>query len=124
MKLPLVTFVAVLMILAALAMAGPPRLSWSDDLPREVATGAPPKNRTARDVDAFFARADRPNIKALVTAFGQPDGFSPEGYYSGGTLRWLLRDGGELHVVTDGAFAALHWASRFDHNGKNKFLSK
>jgi hypothetical protein len=84
--------IALVTSFTAAALADPPQRSWSHQLPKEVATGARPHNRSAREVDAFFAHAERPTIQALLAAFGQPDGFSPEGYYSGGTLRWLLKD--------------------------------
>jgi hypothetical protein len=121
-------FIVGLPAFATAAIAGPPRLQWSHDLPKEVATGAPPKHRTAPEVDAFFERAlrlsEKPSIRTLIGNFGDPDEFSAEGYCSGGTLRWRLIDDGELRVVTDGAFQAVHWASRFDRKGKNKFLWK
>jgi hypothetical protein len=115
-------------LFADAVVARPPRLSWSRELPKEVATGAAAKHRTAYEVDEFFAHAlrvsEEPTIRTIIARFGDPDAFSPEGYYKGGTLRWLLRDGGDLQVVTDEAFQAIFWASRFDMKGRNKFLWK
>ena len=115
-------------LFAGTGNARPQRLSWSRELPKEVATGAAAKHRTAHEVDVFFAHAlrvsEEPTIRTIIARFGDPDAFSPEGYYNGGTLRWLLRDGGDLQVVTDEAFQAVFWASRFDKKGRNKFLWK
>src|SRR3954465_13187422 len=91
---------AAIAISATAGFARPPHLSWSRELPKEVVTGAPAKHRTAREVDAFFARSLRGtqpvSIQALIDAFGDPDQFTAEGYYAGGTLRWLLKHGGDM----------------------------
>ncbi len=127
MRAPLV-FVIAVALCSSPAIARSPQMAWSRDLPKEVATGAPPKHRTALEVDAFFAHAlrvsEEPTIKTLITAFGDPDQFSPEGYYAGGTLRWLLKDGGDLQIVTSATFEPVFWASRYDKKGRNKFLWK
>ena len=119
---------AMIAIFACDGLARPPRLSWSSELPKEVVTGTRAKHRTAREVDAFFARSlracERVTIRTLIGAFGDPDQFTPEGYEAGGTLRWLLKDGGDLQVVTDETLREVFYASRFDSKGRNKFLSK
>jgi hypothetical protein len=90
-------------------------------------TGAGPKHRTAQEVDAFFANprfGEEPTVRAIILAFGDPEQFTAEGYTAGGILRWILKDGGNLQVVTSETFEPVFWASRFDKRGRNKFLYK
>jgi hypothetical protein len=103
---------------------GGSHLVWSHELPKEVATGVPAANRTPKAVDALFVLdSTRPTVDEVVAKLGQPDGFSAQGQTVGGTLQFLLSDGGELRVRT-GDFHAIFEALRIDRRGKGKLLWK
>jgi hypothetical protein len=86
--------------------------NWSQPLPQQFATKAKRSNRTPEAVDRLFHQGSRrPSIPQILEFLGQPDAFSPQSMYSkaqgsatpsktGGTLRFLLDDAGELHVWT------------------------
>jgi hypothetical protein len=109
--------------------------SWSRELPKEVATAKPAANRTAQAVDALFGRhTTRVSLDDILSSLGQPDGFSRQALYSktqgttqpqtqGGTLRFLLSEGGELLVHT-GDFHVIFEAIRYDKKGRGTLLEK
>jgi hypothetical protein len=112
----------VMPIFAGISDAADFEWKWSRDLPKEVATGAPPKNRTTDKIDALFRGNSPPTIGRILSTLGQPDGYSNQLYKPGGSLRWLLADGGALRVDTD--FLQVYWAERFDKRGRATLLCK
>ncbi len=108
--------------------------SWSQELPPQVTTEVVAINRTAKAVDTLF---DHPNpflVADILAALGQPDAFSPQAMYSktkgtakpsksGGTLRFLLSDGGEVHIWT-GDFKHVLLAIRYNSKGQGHLLYK
>jgi hypothetical protein len=109
--------------------------SWSQALPKEVATTSPATNRTAAAVDRLFDHVSSPpRIEQVIATLGRPDGFSRQSLYSltkgtaqpqkvGGTLRFLLSDGNELQVRTSD-FRVIHEAIRYEKNGRGNLLAK
>jgi hypothetical protein len=120
-----IVFVCVLgaLISAGILGARDFEWKWSRDLPKAVATGVPPKNRTAQKVDILFGRETPPTVPQILSALGQPDGYSDQLYTRGGSLQWLLSNGGELRVDT-GDFHQIYWAVRFDRRGRDTLLWK
>jgi hypothetical protein len=117
--------ILVFCLIAVGTVAGEDRkYIWSRDIPKEVATGLPAVHRTQKEVDAIFVLdSTRPTVDEVVTTLGQPDGFSAQGQTVGGTLRFLLTDGGELRVRT-ADFHSIFEAIRIDAKGKGKLLWK
>jgi len=87
--------------------------TWSKELPTQLSTGSARANRTSEAVDKFFRQTpiSEPSIQRILDFSGMPEAFSPQFMYSrtqgsakpgkeGGTLRFLLDDGGEFHVFT------------------------
>jgi hypothetical protein len=142
-KLPRPVLVLIL-TLAALLWPFPSQLGavetapwvWTTEIPAVFAApGTPRAHRTADDADAYFkANPARPNIQTMIAHFGTPDGvsrqvmnsltkgsarFLPDGY----TLRFLLDDGGEMHLWSAGQ----HLGSlviRYEKSGKGHLLWK
>ena len=82
----------------------------------------------------FRSGSESPTVDKVIAALGRPDGFSRQSLYSlkhgtaeaqkaGGTLRFLLSEGGELHVRT-GDFHLIYEAVRYDKKGHGNLLSK
>ncbi|MDB6155158.1 MAG: hypothetical protein JWL90_3611 [Chthoniobacteraceae bacterium] len=111
----------------------PAKWVWSSEIPEQFRTTVPRANRIPAAIDALFIPS-RPTLAQLVTALGQPDGFSRQYMYSftegstmpieqGGTLRFLLNDGGELHIQSyDRASVGL--AIRYDSKRRGHLLYK
>lgn len=109
--------------------------SWSRELPSAVAAVSPATNRTPAAVDSLFKHGSPPpSIDKVLFKLGRPDGFSRQSLYSlaqgsakpqkvGGTLRFLLTDGGELHIRT-GDFHLIYEAIRYDKSGSGDLLTK
>ena len=88
--------------------------SWSRSLPSLLETKLAPSNRTATAFEQFFRRQPgQRRISEVLTTFGRPEGYSPQFIHSKtmaaepridppevrtGTMRYLLEDGGEVHV--------------------------
>ena len=129
----IILFVASLS--ASLLAAEYAKWSWSRELPKEVATTSPATNRTPTAVDKLFNHGSPPpSIDKVIASLGRPDGFSRQALYSltqgtaqpqkvGGTLRFLLRGGGELHIRT-GDFHLIYEAIRYDRSGRGTLLAK
>jgi hypothetical protein len=97
---------------------------WTQDLPREVITGTPAKNRTPSAVDTFFNHGvPRRSVDEIVAMLGQPDAFSPVIPPKGGVLRFSLQDGGSVEVHTPD-FHTVFEAFRFSKDGKVTLLEK
>jgi hypothetical protein len=125
------------MLLAASGTAAEyAKWTWSQQLPAEVATQAVRAHRTAEVVDKFFH--DGPthpsSLSQLLEFLGPADGFSPQFMYSktqgtkepsksGGTLRFLLDDGGEIHVWTSD-YRGVGLAIRHHKKGYSELLYK
>ena len=87
------------------------------ELPIQVATGMHAANRNPEAVDALFKIGSvRPTVETILSVLGQPDGFRAQGQTEGGTLRFLLADGGELRVRTRD-FHAVYEAYRINGAG-------
>jgi hypothetical protein len=123
--MPLIIAIVVTFILAPLSHAlDRSKWKWTRNLPREVATRTPAKNRTAAAVDTFFNHGDpRKNVDEIVATLGQPDAFSALIPPRGGVLRFLLQDGGAVEVHTPD-FHTVFEALRFEKNGKVILLEK
>jgi hypothetical protein len=113
---------------------------WKSDIPTHFFIVGPPE--TVRDpnrIDEAFEQLHGPIIyKKIVKTIGRADHFSPQSIYSlkqggesnsektdnsSGTYRYLLKDGGELHIwVLPGDFVGT--AIRFEKNGKGHLLYK
>ena len=108
----ILTFLLSALIVASDALADYAKWTWSQQLPTQLATESKRSNRTPDAVDKFFHGPPHPpSIQQVLDFLGLPDGFSPQFMYSktkgtsepsktGGTLRFLLDDGGEVHVWT------------------------
>jgi hypothetical protein len=106
---------------------------WSSDLPKELrVVRVRPTGRAPAAVDRLFEQ--RVTLPRILQALGPPDAFGRQGIHSrtdgtaadlpsGGTLRFLLSDGGELHVSTSD-FAGVTEAIRWSRTGKGKLLAK
>ena len=103
---------------------------------RRVRTRSARSNRTPDAVDKFFhhGTAPTPNIQQVLDFLGMPDAFSPQFMYSktkgtaeksktGGTLRFLLDDGGEVHVWTSD-YRGVGLAIRHRKKGYSELLHK
>ncbi len=110
--------------------------TWSQQLPAEISADSKRSNRTPEAVDKFFTDGSShpPSISMLLEFLGTPDGFSRQSMYSksqgskepcerGGTLRFLLDDGGELQVETYD-FKGVILAIRRPKKGYSKLLYK
>jgi hypothetical protein len=110
--------------------------TWSQELPVEISADSKRSKRTPEAVDKFFADGPShpPSISMLLAFLGKPDGFSPQSMYSktqgskeacarGGTLRFLIDDGGELQVETYN-FNGVILAIRHPKKGYSKLLYK
>jgi hypothetical protein len=82
MKIACICALSVL-IFAGISGAGDFEWKWSRSLPKEVATGVPPKNRTIEKVDALFDGKSPPTVPRILSALGQPDGYSDQLYKPG-----------------------------------------
>ena len=124
------------LLVASGAAADYAKWTWSQQLPAEVATQAFRAHRTAEAVDKFFhdGPTHPPSIPQLLDFLGPPDGFSPQFMYSktqgtkepsktGGTLRFLLDDGGEVHVWTAN-YSGVGLAIRHRKKGYSELLYK
>ena len=131
----LVVAIAVVIIMPAQA-AEYVKWSWSTNLSAKIASGGEPTHRTAAEADSFFrSRYRGGTIEELVAYLGKPHGFSrqapgsktlgtAEPCYAGGTLRFCLTAGDELHVRTDGELHQVYEAIRYDKKGKGTLLYK
>ncbi len=129
---PVVLFFAVIVISDVLA-ATP--WSWSQQIPSQLATRSGRANRTPDAVDKFFRGPPLPpSLQQILDFLGPPDGFSPQLMYSktegstkpsitGGTLRFLLNDGGEVHVWTPD-YHGVGFAIRHRKKGYSELLYK
>ncbi|MEO6036401.1 MAG: hypothetical protein ABIQ35_14200 [Verrucomicrobiota bacterium] len=110
--------------------------TWSQQLPTEIATHGVHAHRTADAVDKFFhdGPSHPPSIPQILDFLGLPDAFSRQFMYSktqgtrkpsksGGTLRFLLDDGGEVHVWT-ADFRGVGLAIRHRKKGYSQLLYK
>ena len=109
--------------------------TWSQHLPNEIATDSARAHRTAEAVDNYFRTGVAPlSVPKLLDFLGPPDGFSEQFIYSktqgskepskhGGTLRFLLDNGGEVHVWTHD-FRQIGYAFRHPKKGDSKILYK
>lgn len=127
------------MALFAVARAGDySSWSWSADLPQGVDVSTASTNRTSAAVDRLFKdrpdKTKQPQLALILAGLGRPEAFSRQQMYSrtqgtsqpsrnGGTLRFLLSDGGEVHVMTYD-FTTVGFAVRWDVKGKGKLLYK
>ena len=106
-------FAAVLLALSTgNAVANYARWTWAQRLPAQLTTNTKRSKRTPEAVDRFFHGPPYPpSVQQVLDFLGLPDGFSSQFMYSktegtakpsraGGTLRFLLDDGGEVHVWT------------------------
>jgi hypothetical protein len=119
----------------ALSVSECAKWSWSRELPSAVAAVVPVTNRTPAAVDSLFSHGSPPlSIDKVLAKLGRPDGFSPQSLYSltqgsaqpqkvGGTLRFLLTDGGELHIRTSD-FHLIYEAIRYEKSGRGNLLAK
>ncbi len=110
---------------------------WSQQLPSSsaLATASSPSHRTMAEVHQLFREGPQPpTVERLVAVLGRPDGFSPHFTagkkrsmvaleQSGGTLRFVLADGAEAHVVTPD-FQRINFASRFGPGRQVELLWK
>lgn len=137
--------IAGLVVIVALAMSptrataeGYAAWSWRTNLPPEIRVAVAPTNRTAAAVDKLFKeRPDNrkpPQMAFVFASLGRPDAFSQQCMYSrrqgtkqpsrgGGTVRFLLSDGGEVHVWSFD-FTSVGLAIRYDAKGKGELLYK
>lgn len=107
---------------------------WSEKIPAAfTATSSPRAHLAAAEVEAYFkASPAQPKIQAVIDHFGPPDGvsrqvpnsltkgsarFLPDGH----TLRFLLDDGGEMHLWSAGQYLA-GLVIRYEKDGKGHFL--
>ncbi|WP_211325706.1 hypothetical protein [Roseimicrobium gellanilyticum] len=86
-------------------------------------------------MDKLFRGPPRPpSIQEILDALGPPEGFSPQLIHSktegtgrssraGGTLRFLLVDGGEVHVWTSD-YSRVGFAVRHRRKGRSVILYK
>lgn len=110
--------------------------TWSQQLPSAIATPTARAHRSPAEVDPFFLRGGTrpPSVAQALEFLGPPDGFSPQFMYSkiqgskapsksGGTLRFLLEDGGEVHLWT-ADFRGVGLAIRYPRQGEAQLLYK
>ena len=119
----------------SLSAAGQDKWAWSSQIPSELATNSSRSNRTSDAVRTLFQGPPRPPaIQEVLDAFGLPDAFSPQLIYSrtqgtggrsrrGGTLRYLLGDGAEVHIWTPD-FRSIGMAIRYPRKGRPDILYK
>ncbi|QIF04815.1 hypothetical protein [Roseimicrobium sp. ORNL1] len=119
----------------SVSAAGQDKWAWSAQLPAQLATKSGRSNRTSDAVHELFRGPPRPpGIQDVLDAFGLPDAFSPQLIYSktkgtggpsraGGTLRYLLTDGSEVHIWTPD-FHAVGFAIRYPTKGRPDILYK
>jgi len=113
---------------------------WETDIPKHFFIFGPPA--TMHDpsrIDEAFEKIHGPiKYKKIVKIIGRADHFSPQSIYSlkqggesilektdksSGTYRYLLKDGGELHIwILTGDYVGT--AIRFEKNGKGHLLYK
>ncbi|TAK64257.1 hypothetical protein [Methylobacter sp.] len=117
------------------AFADYAKWNWNQQLPEQLTTHAVRSNRTPDAVDAFFYGPHHPpNIQQILDFLGPADAFSRQFMYSrtkgtaepsktGGTLRFLLDDGGEVHVWTPD-FRGVGLAVRHRKKGNSELLYK
>lgn len=112
--------------------------NWSPQIPAVyTAKPAPRAHRTVAEVEAYFkANRGAPDIQKMIAHFGPPDGVSgqfmnslskgsAESSKSAYTLRFVLDDGGEMHLWDgrgDGSSTGL--VIRYEKNGKGHLLWK
>ena len=105
---------------------------WARQIPTEVTTTKPAANRKAQEVDALFKGGL--TVQKVLAQLGQADGFSRQSIHTrksgsaadargGGTLRFLLDNGEELHVWS-GDLTHVHLAMRYSRNGKAHLVFK
>lgn len=119
----------------ALLAADYAKWAWSRELPKEIGAASPAANRSPAALDKLFQHGSpTPSIGKVIDTLGKPDGFSRQALGSltkgtaqpqkvGGTLRFLLSGGGELHVRT-GDFHLIFEAIRYDKSGRGNLLAK
>ena len=109
----LATFVALLALSSAVIAAKKVPWVWSNDVPVELITTVPAKNRDPATYRGYFRSQDPAaiTIRSLLAYFGKPDGFSPQFFEEpigkardragqSGTIRFVLSDGTDLCVWT------------------------
>ena len=109
-QLAVVAIVAINFVVAS-PSAKPSPWVWSQDFPACVQVTNPSAHRTVEDVDRFFAA--RHTVAEVLVLLGRPDAWSPQLFHTrtlasgprepgvqpqAGTLRFLLIDGGEVHL--------------------------
>lgn len=131
----ILTLVLLAATVASDALAGNAKWAWSQQIPGQLKTESGRGNRTPDAVDKLFRGPPRPpGIKDILDVLGLPEGFSPQLIHSrtegtggssraGGTLRFLLADGGELHVWT-ADFSSVGLAIRHRKKGRSVVLFK
>jgi hypothetical protein len=113
---------------------------WKSDIPKRLLIFGPPETvRDSNRIDKAFEELHGPiKYKKVVKTIGRTDHFSPQSIYSlkqggdpnpgksdnsSGTYRYLLKDGGELHIwVLPGD--SVGTAIRFEKNGEGHLLYK
>ncbi|WP_050030116.1 hypothetical protein [Verrucomicrobium sp. BvORR034] len=125
-----------LSLTAELGAAETAKWDWSAPIPVEYTTKPSPRaHRTVAEVEAYFkANPGQPKLQSLMDHFGPPDavsrqfmnsqtkgsaGLSKDGY----TLRFLLDDGGEVHVWAPEKFSP-NLVIRYEKGGKGHLLWK
>ena len=130
----------IIILFSAPVNAGYNDWRWNSEIPKHFLLFGPPETvRESNRIDETFDGFNGPiKYKEIVKTIGRADHFSPQSIYSleqggdlnsektdnsSGTYRYLLEDGGELHVwVLPGDFVGT--AIRFEKNGKGHLLYK
>lgn len=119
----------------SLFAAGQDKWAWSSQLPSTLVTKSSRSNRTSDAVRNLFRGPPRPpTIQEVLDFLGLPDAFSPQLIHSkaqgtgrssrkGGTLRYLLADGAEVHIWTPD-FSSIGMAIRYPKKGRPDLLYK
>lgn len=128
-------FLAFVVVVDSLPAAGQDKWAWSTRLPSQLATKSRSSSRTSDALHKLFRGAPRPPaIQEILDSLGLPDAFSPQLIYSktqgtggssrkGGTLRYLLADGAEVHIWTPD-FQSVGFAIRYPKKGRPDILYK
>jgi hypothetical protein len=132
---PILVLVFLALIFASDTLLGSDKWTWSNRLPAPLTTEAKRANRTPAAVAKLFRGPPRPpSMQETLDFLGLPEAFSPQFMYSktegtggrakkGGTLRFLLEDGSEVHVWTSD-FRSVGLAIRYRKKGKAELLFK
>jgi hypothetical protein len=135
MNRAVIAFLLSTFIVTSDAIADYAKWTWSQQLPTQLACKSERSNRTPDAVDKFFhGPPHQPSIQQVLNFLRLPDGFSPQFMYSktkgtsepskaGGTLRFLLDDGGEVHIWTTD-YRGIGLAIRHRKQGKSELLYK